>query len=646
MAVIHLFDSRKRHKRMVKDTLEIMHKEGEYTATAQIGIGNAVEHGDCFGFRCVDGRFRLFLIHEVEKNEAGGYLALTGYDAALAELDRKIIPAVGEQEGPLRTVVGKLLEGTAWTVGQAANNDEISTLAVYFQTVWSALHDVGLLGKVRVVPYYEFREATGEISARKIDLQDKTPVFRGMMLTRRKGASNIHILREGTPYGRVYPVGKIVASGDPPEQVTIADAVWSTASGNPANKPKDQLWLELPGAVTDAEYKFEDKRETDAQKLLEKAWEDLQKKSRPTVSGTADVAELEHVPGYEHRQIRMWDLLPVRTEDGEVVEATVVNITRYYVHRELTKITIGNEDDETRDLESLLARMEQLLQQTAVSAGSAGAGAGKAEKMVLEATESITLLSERVDVVADEIELRATSAEVQKLRDGTDVTFQETVVAIAGSGLGITTLETTVNNITNEVNTVKTALDVQAGKINTLVTNGENMQTSITQTLKYIQTLVKSTSTEGEVLQSAINQTANSIALAVQKGKIIASINASPEVGVVIDAIKVDLGDYATVAELEAEIADLFKLYGEVVATTQLYASQAEISDDLVVENDMHYGGKLCSWDTATVQTSIPEFDEATIPLANGNKINVVIGWKTAPSVHRKTLKYMSYIET
>ena len=46
MAVIHLFDSRKRHKRMVKDTLEIMHKEGEYTATAQIGIRNAASASD------------------------------------------------------------------------------------------------------------------------------------------------------------------------------------------------------------------------------------------------------------------------------------------------------------------------------------------------------------------------------------------------------------------------------------------------------------------------------------------------------------------------------------------------------------------------------------------------------------------------
>ena len=565
MAVVYLFDSRKRLKSYIRNVVEIIHKEGEYTAITELVMRQEPEYGDHFGFQCADGRFRLFLINTVEKNDEAGYMTLTGYDAALAELNSRIVTGLSLKDTTLREAAAKALENSGWVIGKADKNEEIDMKDAYFETAWAVLRNIASVSGVRVVPYYEF--SGNEITAKKIDLPDKTPVFRGLILTRRKGARNSHIIKEGTPFGRVYPVGKIIGSGDPPEQTTIADAVWSVARGDPADKPKGQLWVALPGAVTDAEYVFEDKREEDAAKLLKKGFEDLQKKASPKASGTATISELEHVPGYEHRAVRMWDLLPVRTEDGEVVEATVINITRYHVNRHLTKIEIGDEDEEGTDLESMLASMSQEVQQASVGAGGAGAAAKQ-----------------------NKIDLSVTTAHVEEL-EGTTTTFiNETSLWMDGTDVWISATQSTVDNLGNEA----------------------------------------------EQMRADINVNAAGIELRVKKGEVIAAINVSAEEGVKIDADKVDLGDYATVEELDAEIADIALSISKTVATGTLEANSAIIKA-------MTYNEEYCTWKSKTVQTSIPEFTKATITDANGNSRTVVTGWATAPSSERSTIYYLSH---
>lgn len=601
MAVIYLFDSRKKPKRPVKDVVEIIHKEGEYTATAEVSARERTEYGDHFGFKCADGRFRLFWINAVEKSDEAGTVSLTGFDASLAELNSKVLPGLSLKGTTTLAAAEAALSGTGWQIGRADKDAEINMKDAYFETRWAVLRNIAAVGGVRVVPYYEF--AGGEIVGRKIDLIDKTPVFRGMILTRHKGAQNIHVFKEGTPFGRVYPVGKIIGSGDPPEQVTIAGAAWSTASGDPADKPAGQMWVDLPGAITDAEYVFEDKREEDPQKLLEKGFADLQKTAKPKASGTATIGDVEHVPGYEHRAVRMWDLLPVRTEDGELVESTVINIARYHVHRELTKITIGEEDDTEADLESLLANMDQLLAETVKAAGGAGAGAGEAKTMILNAEELIQLNSKRIEANAEEIQLRAYEAHVVELENRTEVEFQEVYLDIDKNRAEISATEQNVNNLENTVQGINSTLTVQAGQI-----AAKASQYELDQLGNRVTTA-----------ESTLTVQAGQIESRVRKDGVISSINQTAE-AVKIKAGKIDLDGYVTASAFSAEIAAIENIFAGRANADYLYvnhsvgAQTGQFTNISLINYD-------CEWKSGNFVTSVtfPVYQENTIYYTNSN---------------------------
>ena len=464
MAVIYLFDANKNLRRPVRDGVqEIIHYEGEYTAVTQILTKDAPKYGDYFGFMCVDGRFRMFRIDSTEIDDEAGTCMMSGTDAAIAELDTKIIRALGLRNTTALNAITDALEGTDWSIGEQTGDGEIDMDDVHFVSRWTVIKNAALVGKVRVVPYYEF--AGNKITGKKVDVLDKTPVFSGLIYTRKRGAQSIHITREGVPFGRVYALGKIVNNDDEPEQVTIAGAVWSAANGDPADKPYGQLYIDLPNAISDAEYTFEDKREEDPLRLMEKAFDDLKSTGKPVATGTAYISDMEWMPGYEHKRAEMWMLAVVRTEAGESVETTIVDIERYYVHRELTKITVGDEKTNENALENLLADMQKDLLDAIKRAGGAGAGAGIAEKMVLEAKELIQLNSERIEGNAREILLRATSARVEELENETLVKFEETRVELSETRGSLTTVKQDVDNAKNTVSGLVGQVETLAGEV-------------------------------------------------------------------------------------------------------------------------------------------------------------------------------------
>lgn len=625
MAVIYLFDQTRQLKKPVLEGVqEIIHMEGEYEAVAQILAKDAPANGEYFGFRCMDKRFRLFLIKLVEIDDESSTCMITGTDAAIAELDTSIVTELSLQNTTAVQAITGALQGTGWTKGQQTGNGQVNTESAYFATRWAAIKTAAAAGGVRAVPYYEF--SGNRITAKKVDVLDKTPVFSGLIYTRKRGAQNIHITREGIPYGRVYPVGKIIGDSEPPEQLTIADAVWSRANGDPADKPAGQLYIDLPGAITTAEYVYEDKRETDPARLMEKAFRDLQSTGRPTASGTANLNEMQHAPGYEHMTAQMWMMAVVRAESGEMVETTIIDIERYYVHTELTKITVGDEKTDADALENMLANMQSMIIDAAKVAGGGRAGAGKAKKMVLEAEELIQLNSKRIKANADEISLRAFSADVVKLTDETEVNFREVYLDIDLNRAEIGATKQFVDNVNNEVTGINATLTVQAEQIAQRVTQYE-----------FDQMGERVATAESEIIVQA-----GEISQRVTKDGIIGAINLTPE-DTLIQSKRINLAGYVTMSSFEAEIAkidNIFAGYSEISAlgiNGNLYAKNSNLTDTVRIMEH------TTEWKSKTVQTSIPDFTKATITLANGNSISVVTGWATAPSSLRSTMNYLSY---
>lgn len=574
MAVIYLFDNAKNPKGVARHVQEIMHNEGDYEAEAQILSADKPDYGDHFGFQCVDGRFRLFLIRLVDTADETGVCTLTGTDAAVAELNTMMVEALRYGGRTAQEVAREAFAGTGWELGRVEENNAVEAKNAYFESVWEILKTTGTAAKVRAVPYFEFSD--GKITGRKVDLLSKKPVWRGLIHTRKKGARNIIITEEGVPYGRVYGLGKVIGSGDPPERLTFADVVWSRANGDPADKPAGQAWVEIPGAKTEAAYRFEDNGQTDAAKLLADAFEDLEKKQKPKASGSANIGDMEFAPGFEHRMVRLYDLAVVRTASGITAESTVLNIKRYYVRKDLTKIVLGeeNETDKYR-IENQLARLNTETVMAARGAGGARAAAEENKRILIEAEE--------------QIKLRAFRTEVLELQEQTLVEFSELYIDLNNleKKIELKANQTTVDNLGNVVDELDATLTVQAGLIETKVSHDD----------------------------------------------VISSINQTPE-KIVINANKINLEGYVTASQLNAEIADITLGFASTVATNTLEANSALIQY-------LTYKDEYVTWNSKTVQTNIPEFTKATVTLANGNKINVVTGWKDPPSNFRSTMTYL-----
>lgn len=532
---LYTFDKQKKLKKPI-EAIEIRHREGERQAIAEVRAQDAPKNGEFFGFRCVDGRFRLFMINMRDTKDQSRTCVLTGTDGAVAELNSRVIRSLQLKDTNVYSASYTAMHEAGWEMGKAtADNRDIKAENASYETAWEVLKTIAKAGKVRFDPYYLFDE--NGIVGRVVDVTEKEHPFRGMICTRRKGASNIYITEEGVPYGRVYGIGKILSSEEPPERVTFSDVAWNRLNGDPADKPAGQDWVELPGAETDDEYVYEDQREDDPEELLKKAFKDLEKKKKPKAHGSANVGDVEYLPGWEHRKVRLWDMCVIRTDTGMDVETTIVNVDRYYVKKQLTKIFFGEEDDEDVLLvENQLAELQKASVATARRVGGAGAGVGENKQKIINAEELIQLNAQRIELNAEEIDLRATKIEVLDLEQGTRVAFNEVGIELDAMMAQITlkASQTQVDNLGNTVSTMNATLKVHAEEIEARV--------------------------EKDGVISAINQTAENIK---------------------IEAPKINLVGYVTASQLSAEIADIQLTLSDSITTRTLNVMGAASADSI-----------------------------------------------------------------
>ena len=87
MDVVYIFDTARRVRKVLPGGVsELVHKEADYELEAEVTMGAGVRPGEFLGFRCVDGRFRLFEVDETEEDDLLAVTRITATDAAAAEL--------------------------------------------------------------------------------------------------------------------------------------------------------------------------------------------------------------------------------------------------------------------------------------------------------------------------------------------------------------------------------------------------------------------------------------------------------------------------------------------------------------------------------------------------------------------------------
>lgn len=343
---VYVFDAAKQVRKIIppNGVTELVHDEAYRTINATVAMSLTVKNGEHLGFMCVDGRFRLFTVTRSENHDDTQTTIITATDAAVQELMEIVVEEKQQLDVTLTAAIQGLLDAsgaTGWIV-TGAEPDRLEKSRAYFSTLWAMLETYMTLYEWNIVPYFLFYG--GRISGRVIALEEDKAVFRGRILQSRKDASNVYVIRNNPPITRLYGVGPATGSGDVQTNMTFADEVWSTGSGDPVDKPKGQCYVDDAGAI--AKYGIhtavisltEVETEDD---LLQKTWEELQKRKEPACTVEATIQDLERVPGYENQIIRLGDLVPIRLTNATMEEARVINIKRDYIRQWLTKIVIG-----------------------------------------------------------------------------------------------------------------------------------------------------------------------------------------------------------------------------------------------------------------------------------------------------------------
>ena len=429
---LYLLDSRRSIRRVIVfGVYELIHDEASHELDAEIDVKYCAEPGEYLGFFDIDHHFRLFAIDKADDDDKRGVTVITATDSAVAQLAHAIVPEARMKAATAQQAAEAVLAGSGFALGLVTLKEETRALSLYMTNRWKAMRDIAVQYQVRVTPYYEIVD--GEIAGRRVDVTERTSEYRGILFEGASGTSQIYVTRSGIPITRMYGYGKATGEEDPPTCVTFADVVWSRENGDPADKPAGQAYIDDPDADSADVWEdaYNDKYEEDPAKLLESTWEELEKRRRPKVSGTATAADLEDIPGHEHRIVRLHDKVVVRTKRGEDVEASVIGIKRNYLHPGLTKITVGEETDDS----GLIQRIAKLSSDSSAQEKTAQSTSNRliiTRQLVQVNADTIQLNARLIEANTEEI--RMTASNLKDFESSTDTLLTQVKLDMYGDG--------------------------------------------------------------------------------------------------------------------------------------------------------------------------------------------------------------------
>lgn len=601
---LYLLDSRRSIRRVIVfGVYELIHDEASHELDAEIDVKYCAEPGEYLGFFDIDHHFRLFAIDKADDDDKRGVTVITATDSAVAQLAHAIVPEARMEAATAQQAAEAVLAGSGFALGLVTLKEETRALSLYMTNRWKALRDIAVQYQVRVTPYYEIVD--GEIAGRRVDVTERTSEYRGILFEGASGTSQIYVTRSGIPITRMYGYGKATGEEDPPTCVTFADVVWSRENGDPADKPAGQTYIDDPDADSADVWEdaYNDKYEEDPAKLLASTWAELQKRRRPKISGTATAADLEDIPGHEHRIVRLHDKVVVRTKRGEDVEASVIGIKRNYLRPGLTKITVGEETDDS----GLIQRIAKLSSDSSAQEKTAQSTSNRliiTRQLVQVNADTIQLNARLIEANTEEI--RLTASNLKDFESSTDTLLTQVKLDMYGDG-------TSAN----------------AGLV------------------------ARVSDAEGEISHAALTlygdgTSANAGLVAKVRDNEAAVLLHADELGTLaeIKADKVDLGNYATVKRLEAELSDVQLALADSITTRTLNVTGATNTDSILANSasmtSMRLEGHGITLKSAKLVKSVGLTKEyASVPASNG--LTYVVISSATVSYSTDDVYYMSW---
>lgn len=322
----------------VRDDMESGHwvqEQMNMTADFPFVAGKVILIGQRIAFRDpVTDNLEVFEIINVVNHEPDHYQQITAEHICIAELSDEHINSTEITDKTASQALTTALTGTLWAVG---NDTASGTQSADFSrgSVWDAVNVIQQNWNVYITPRVTISSA-GVITGRYLDIAPAQGVWRGLRLSVRKNLYDPSVTYDDSEvYTALYGYGGNVdvaqtGQDDKTEELTFKDVVWTATGEHPA-KPAGQTYLDWPEKTAlygrNGRPRFgyyQNGNIKDANLLLQKTWESLQKSCEPTVNITGTCVDLYRL-GYKDQPIRLHDMAIVEIEEtGEQLYRQVI----------------------------------------------------------------------------------------------------------------------------------------------------------------------------------------------------------------------------------------------------------------------------------------------------------------------------------
>lgn len=326
----------------------------EYTvnATFPYDAGKVIERGQRISFRDpATDNMEMFEVRNVTNIEPDHYQQIIAEHIAVAELSDEHIDEKEITDNTAAQALTTALTGTLWATGTSSVSGT-SSVDISRGSVWQAVAAIMANWNCYITPRVTVN-AAGAITGRYLDITPAHGVWRGVRLSISKNMTDSAVVYDDTEvltalYGYGGSVEKAQSGqDDKTETLTFKDVTWTATGGHPA-KPAGQTYLEDPaktalygrnGRARFGYYQNGDIK--DANILLQKTWEALQKTSAPKINITGTVSDLYRL-GYADQPMRLHDTAIVEiAETGEIFQLEIVKLDVDLIDPTATRPEIG-----------------------------------------------------------------------------------------------------------------------------------------------------------------------------------------------------------------------------------------------------------------------------------------------------------------
>lgn len=328
-------------------------EELKHTATFPYNESKIITVGMRVGWVNSNGALELYEIRQPTTTEPDGVQSYEAEHIAISELTDCVVQDIRPYDVTASTALTSILQGTPWQVGTVYVNPTGSS-NFYWVSAWEAVVEAETVWGVRFEPRLTFNGT--QITGRFLDIVSASGTFYGVRLTLDRNVSQAGVTYDDRElatamFGRGR--GEIVGStdaGDPTygRKIDFSSVVWSTANGDPADKPEGQTYVEDVAATAAwgrngvPRYRIVEFDTDDPAELLTLTWEALEATNAPKITIDMTVADLQRI-GYAQEGMGLGDLVNVILQPlGIMQQAQVVQLDEDLLYPENTRPVIGD----------------------------------------------------------------------------------------------------------------------------------------------------------------------------------------------------------------------------------------------------------------------------------------------------------------